>query len=289
MVIEVGDYKMTAKDFADQLARRISNFDALAAREESNISRTKEQISQDFIFSSILKTWAKKNNIEVTQKALTIEINQIRENFPDDLSFRRELAEQGLSYNEWENKVRDNLIEKEVFKQIANKMNPVQEDEIKAYYQSNAEKFKVGERIYLRQIVLAQEIDANEVQSSLAKKPFIELAKEFSIAPEKTQGGLVGWVEKGVFEVFDKGFSLPLNKPSEIIKSSFGFHILLVEKKERPGLKPLPEVREFIIKTINASKEQAFFSSWLDEQLRSTKVLKNKSAIDAMRIETRND
>ena len=55
-----------------------------------------------------------------------------------------------------------------------------------------------------------------------------DLAKKYSISPEGSQGGNVGWFEKGLSDVFEPAFHIKVGRRSPVVKSAFGYHIFEV-------------------------------------------------------------
>lgn len=281
---------MSSKQFADELARRLSKYDALTAKDPKVVTQTKVTIANDFIMSSILQSWASKNGITISKEQLESEIKSVRSGFPDDFSFREELSKQGLSVNQWQKTLEVRLIEKAVLEKIQHDIPEPSEESIKKHYEESRLKYKHQEKIYLQQIVLSEKSDAIKIQSALKSgKTFDSLAKQFSITPESNQNGIVGWIEKGTLEVFDKAFSLNIGTPSEIIQSPYGFHIMLVLKKTPAGIPPLNSIHNQIKRELKSQAEQSHFKNWLEKQVRSTHVFKDQQIIDKMAVETRKE
>lgn len=286
-VVQVNERTLSAKDFADQLARKLKNFDALAAKDPNNVKRAKEDIIRVFILQVLTEDYAKANQIVVEDSELEKEINLVRSSYPDDLSFRRVLAEESLSMSDWKEHLRQTLISRKVFKKLSEKVQPPTPAEIQKYYEDNKSLYKRKERIYLRQIILDELSKAQSVREELKRKDFVDLARKYSVAPEAKSGGLVGWVEKGSVDIFDKAFNLPVGGMSQVLESSYGFHIFKVERKTGPGFATLDEVKDQISQTLMGKKEQAEFAAWLDKQIRASRVLRDNDLLAAISVETR--
>lgn len=284
-VEQVNDHVLTARQFSNQLARRLRNFDALAAKDPNNIHRVKEEILRDFLVKSLTLDWARSQSIVISEAMLDKEVEKLRSNYPDDLSFRRALAQEDISFSEWRESLRYTLIEREVFKKINEKVSPPKEEEIKRYYEDQKDRFKKKEQIYIRQIVVDEEAKADAIKTDLKTTDFALLAKKFSLTPEGKEGGVVGWIEKGSVDYFDPLFSA--GSGLQKIKSPFGIHLIRVEKKAPAATQPLSEVRAQIVRALKAQREQAEYTAWLDAQLRSSKVLKDHELINSIRVDTR--
>ena len=284
-VAKVNDHVLTTKQFANQLARRLKNFDALAAKDSNNIHRIKEDILREFVVKSLTLDWARAQSIVISESELDKEVDKLRANYPDDLSFRRVLAQENLSFSEWREELRYVLVEREVFKKLNEKIKPPAEEEIKRYYEDHKDRYKRKERIYMRQIVVDEAAKADAIKANLKTADFAELAKKYSITPEGKAGGVVGWIEKGTVDYFDPLFSA--GAQLQTIKSPFGIHLIKVEKKAPASILPLEEARPQIIRALRAQREQAEYVAWLDAQLRSSKVLKDYDLMNSIRIDTR--
>jgi peptidyl-prolyl cis-trans isomerase C len=285
-VIEINDKSMTAKEFSDKLANRLKKYDALVAKDPNTLARTKEDILREFVMAAISENYAKSQNISVSDEELEKEINSVRSNYPDDLSFRRVLSEEGKSFVDWKKELKQTLLQRKVFATLNSKVLPPTPEEIRKTYEENKERFKRKERIYLRQIVLDELSKAQAVKEESRKKDFSELAKKFSVAPEGKAGGLVGWVEKGSVDIFDKAFNLPIGGISQVLESTYGFHIFKVERRAPQGYASIEEVKDILVQEIQGRKEQGEFANWLDKQIRATRVLRNNDLIKSIVVET---
>lgn len=286
-IITVNKSVMTAKDFSEELARRLKNFNSLEAKDPNIVSRAKEEIISQYIIKILIRDFCNSVGISVSEAELDKEINKIRSSFPDDFSFRSSLASEGISFATWKEDLRDTLLNQKLFQSFQDKIQKPLDSDLQRIYEANKDKYNRKERIFLRQIVMDDLAKAESIKDELKKKDFSELAKKYSVSPEAKNGGLIGWVEKNSIDIFDKAFALPVGGMSTILESAYGFHIFKVEKKEPPGVLPFTEVKNLILSTYMAQKEQALFTEWLDKQIRSSKVLKNNDLIKNISVETK--
>jgi peptidyl-prolyl cis-trans isomerase C len=124
---------------------------------------------------------------------------------------------------------------------------------LKKFYDNNAELFTTSPRIKARHINTRTEEEAQAALKEIMNgRDFIEVATERNIDSSKSKGGDLGWVKKGVmvkpFE--DALFSLKKGQTSDIIKTSFGYHIIKVEEIEKGKIRPFDTVREEIKKRL---------------------------------------
>src|ERR1700730_5906470 len=153
--------------------------------------------------------------------------------------------------------------------------------EVQAYYNSHQEQYQVKEQVKVRHILIqvpagadaktdgAAKAKAEDIlKQSTAGGNFAELAAKNSDDPgSKTQGGELGWLDRGkTVPEFDKtAFTLAPGQTSDLVKTQFGFHILQVEDKKTAHLRSLAEVKPEIVPVLEQQKagaaEQTFASS----------------------------
>jgi peptidyl-prolyl cis-trans isomerase C len=287
VIAKVNSRTLTLKDFSNRLGRRLKDLDSLSAKSSENLSFIKEEIIKNFITRSLVLDYAESKGLSVSNQELDVETARLRAAYPDDVTFRRTLAEENISFSEWQEQLRARLVEKKVFELISEKIKPPSIEELRLYYQQNLDSFKTKERVYLRQIVVEEQGKADHLKNELKKQSLETLAKKYSIAPEGKAGGLVGWISKGEVDFFDPVFSYKLGTPGPIFKSPFGFHIVQIERKSAPSTLALEEVRARIERTLRAQKEQALYTEWLDAQLRSSRVWRDYNLINSVRVDTK--
>ena len=119
------------------------------------------------------------------------------------------------------------------------------DEQIAEYYSDHPDEFKTEKTVEARHILF--KVDANADPKTVAQKkekamevykmakdgkPFDELAKKYSEGPTREQGGYLGTFsrDKMVQPFADKAFSMQPGEISEPVRTSFGWHIIKVEK-----------------------------------------------------------
>ncbi|RZA26446.1 MAG: hypothetical protein EOP10_03570, partial [Proteobacteria bacterium] len=106
------------------------------------------------------------------------------------------------------------------------------DEQIRAYYNANRSKMVEPQRVVIRQIVLGSEDDAKSLRDRVNPGNFAQMAREHSISPEAKTGGLLGPFAKGDLpSVFDVAFEMKPGTIQGILKSTYGFHIVMLERK----------------------------------------------------------
>lgn len=114
----------------------------------------------------------------------------------------------------------------------------VSEQELAAYCATRASEYDVPERIVLRQILVATDNEARDIQRRLLKEPrsFEALARTRSRAPEAATGGLMGVFARGELprELEAASFALAAGESSGPVATTLGHHVLRVDER-RPA------------------------------------------------------
>lgn len=288
VTVDVNGKQMTAQALSQELAYRLKDQDALSAKDPKLVKVTKERIVEDFIVHTLTEEWARQNGVIAKKEDIEDHIRAAQRSFPDDLAFQQALAEEGTTFKAWRDRLENTVLQKLVAQKLASNLTPPTEAEMQAYYNQNRQQFTVAETAQVRQILVETESDAKSIEDQLKKgKRMAELAKKFSISPEGPQGGMVGWVEKGMTDVFEPAFRMKMGTRSPVVKSSFGYHIFEVAGRKPARSKTYNEAKDDIKRILMEKKEQAAYLSWLEEQVRKARVFKDQEFIDALKVETR--
>jgi peptidyl-prolyl cis-trans isomerase D len=155
---------------------------------------------------------------------------------------------------------------------------PVTAQDLQAYYDQHRDEYRLPEQVNVRHILIKTplpgpdgKVDPKGVDEARKKAEdvlkqlksganFADLAKKYSEDPGSAkEGGSLGLIGKGrTVPEFEKvAFSLPKGGTSELVQSSYGFHIIHVDDKQDAHVKSLDEVKgqiEPIIKQQKAAR-----------------------------------
>jgi len=177
----------------------------------------------------------------------------------------------------------------------------VSRDDLLAYYNQRRDEFRVPDRVNVRHILIKTspgsdgKPDPKNVEEARKKAQdllkqlkggakFDELAKQYSEDPGSAKnGGSLGWIIRGqtVPEFEKAAFSLPKGATSDLVQSSYGFHIIRVDDKEEAHIKTFEEVKDQIesrIRQQSATRATDAAASALLNQARSAGLEKAAAA-----------
>jgi peptidyl-prolyl cis-trans isomerase D len=177
----------------------------------------------------------------------------------------------------------------------------VTQSDLTSYYEQHRDEYRVPEQVDVRHILLKTpaagpdgKVDQKAEDAARAKAEdvlkqvkaggnFAELAKKYSEDTSAKEGGALGWIGKGstVPEFEKAAFSLPKGGTSDLVKSSFGFHIIHVDEKQEAHVKTLDEVKSQIEPLIKQQKAGEAAQRAADQFLADAKASSLEKAASA--------
>jgi len=217
-----------------------------------------------------------EKNITVTEEQVTDLIQTIADQRNQTVAeLETAIAQQGLTLADLKKQVSfklqvDNLLETEMPDAT------VTETDAKAFYDDNPQHFDQPEQVKASHVLSGKRgiteaeypAELEKIQAAQARlnagESFAEVARDASACPSSAQGGDLGFFGKGQMDpAFEKAaFALEVGETSEIVKSSFGYHIIKVTDKRAAGHAPFEEVKDQITHYLTQQKQQAFWGDY---------------------------
>ncbi len=241
----------------------------------------KKNVLNELIEETAIAWEAKRREIKIAEEELDKAIKDVEQDYPDD-SFKKILADQGVSYERWKSQLRFKLLLAKVTEELSRDVPPPQENMIWAYFEKRKEDFQQQAQVHLEQIVVKTKEDGELILAELEKgRSFGELARTYSFTPEANQGGNLGFVSKGVMppQLEKAIFKLKVGKPSRIIESEYGFHVVRILEKRPEKMQTYEEARPKIIAMLTRKDREVRFSNWRQETLPKMKIERNHALL----------
>lgn len=141
--------------------------------------------------------------------------------------------------------------------------------EAKEFYEANPHQFSRGATVSAKHILVEDEAKCQKIRESIEKgeKEFEEAAREFSTCPSGQRGGDLGEFGKGqmVPEFEQAAFDAEIGRIVGPVKTTFGYHLIKVEKKNEAVTVPFEEVQEKIRQTILQQKQSEAYTGKVEE------------------------
>ena len=249
------------------------------------IKRFEEEVLDGMITEKIMDLRAKELNISISAAELEDKIKEIKKDYGKNFSSL--LARENVQYEKWKEDLEKEMLLQKLIAMDVNANIKVSEDEAEDYYNEHRNHYKTESRVRVAQIVVRDLATAKKIEARLkAGEDFASVAARVSIGPEAHRGGDLGFIARQIMpEPLDKTiFSLPVNKISPIVQSSYGFHIFKVLEIQPARIGNFTDVKEYVIADIRSQKEEAAFISWI-EALKLKAVIKKKTNISVKKVQ----
>ncbi len=253
---------------------------------EEKTAAARKEFLEKVINDKLILGEAKRKQVIVKDPEVDEMMADVRNKFPSREAFLRAIEDQGLTEKKLWNRFRDQLMtQKLVAYEVKSKVS-VSPGEVNEYYKGHSLDFVQNDRVHLQHILIRTSSRPEEEAKTLAEnllsqleagRSFEELAQLNSDGAEASEGGDMGWVEKGQLmgEIDEKVFALEQGQIAGPVKSSLGYHIFKVLERNRFSVKPLAEVRGQV--------QDVLFKEKLDERLESWMRSLKKNAYISIR------
>ena len=234
-VLTINDDKINFKQFKKELTGqkkifRIHNTQELKPEE---LIWVKNRVLDEIIKNTLLKQQLARNNIIADEKEIDRALNKASEGYAQG-SLKNSLKLEGISIEDWRRSIKNKVLINKLIRLHVNSKVSVSDKELRDYFEKTNNKFHKKEQVRALHIMVESEEEIREIQKELRQKQksFSDLAREFSLGPEGSKGGDLGYFETGQMpEEFDEVFKLKINKVSNIIRTPYGFHLFKVVDK----------------------------------------------------------
>ncbi|HUF17764.1 MAG TPA: peptidylprolyl isomerase [Thermoanaerobaculia bacterium] len=180
----------------------------------------------------------------------------------------------------------------------------VPESDIRALYETTKNNYRTVEKIHARHIIASPAggsvlnstgDNATSDEAALAKInriakeigegriSFADAAMQFSEDASAPKGGDLGWFNRGMmvgpFE--EAAFALEPGKMSGVVKTDFGYHLILLEGRRPAGIAPFEEVRYQVREQILAERANQIMAgvTRLTQELRASSQINVNPAL----------
>jgi len=230
----------------------------------------------------------RKYNIEVSDEEIQKTIERIKEaNFFTEEEFREELAKDGLTFEGYQESLKDQMLRTKLVNQEIKSKIVITGDDIKTYYDSHPEEYGGKIKYHLRNIILktppmpdemlmrtAAKI-MNEVLIDLNKgELFEEVGKKYKEELSIIDGGDVGAFELDELspEIGEAVKGLKAGEITSVIKTDMGYQIFFIKDVENIHGRSIEDVSDEIERKIYNKTIEKRFQFWLDDLREKTNI-----------------
>jgi parvulin-like peptidyl-prolyl isomerase len=207
---------------------------------------------------------------------------EIQSRYMDRMTLQKTLQAEGITYEAHRKQIRERIIigflsHKNVSSEVI-----ISPHKVEAFYIAHTNDFKMQDEVKLRMIVLTNTPSleapqpkklAEEILAKLKEgTEFGQLAAVYSQVSQRREKG--EWMERAILrkEIADAAFKLKAGEYSDVIETSDGCYIVLVEDIKSSHMKSLGEVRDQIEGTLKLEERARLEKQWLAKLKKKTFV-----------------
>jgi peptidyl-prolyl cis-trans isomerase SurA len=223
----------------------------------------------------------KKIGFIIDEDAVDAAVEEIKnKNNIGDEQLQIMLEREGRSLDSYKNHIRDQILISKISRfEIGNRVK-ISEKRIIEYYKQHRKDLWQDGKVKARHILFIAERGSSEKirreKFELAKNvlneirrgnDFAELAKEYSEDVSASNGGDVGYVQRGqmVPEFEEVVFRLKPGKVSDIVETEYGYHIIKVEEILSGKTLTFKDSKERIYQILSVEKQKQAYDDWMKE------------------------
>ncbi len=282
MAVVNGD-KITQADVDKEIQpqlERLSSMGQGGPRADKMKQQLRKRGLEMIIMQKLLTEKVEEKNIEISQDEIDEKFAEIAEQSGRSMDeIKQQAMQHGMSAADMDDKMKMGLaVEKLIEKEMEGSIENADEEEAKAFFEENKDKYSKPEMVKASHILISTRELKDDAEKAEAKKKaeeilakikeggnFEELAKEYSDCPSKSQGGDLGFFpkERMVPEFSEAAFALEPGEISDVVETQFGYHIIKVADQKDPETNAYEDVKDEIKQTMLNQKKREFANNYM--------------------------
>ncbi len=253
----------------------------------AQLEQLKEMVLESMIDNVLMYQIAKENGYTPTENELNEELQKTKERFADDTAYQKALNQQGMTEADLREELEVQMTKYKFEQDKFGEQTTVEPSEVKAFYEDNPEQFEQPEQVRASHILIKLSEEATEEDKQAAKEKlmdakeriengeeFSEVAREVSEGPSSKRGGDLNYFGRGqmVPEFEEAVFNMEVGELSEIVETSFGYHLIKKTDAKEAMTVPFEEVEQDIKTHLERTKLQEAKKAFLEEKKQNADI-----------------
>jgi len=185
------------------------------------------------------------------------------------LDAQKNMYEYNAEFKAQLQKVKEDMLVNFAMSKTLEGVKPATEDEIKAFYEENKERFVAGESVSASHILVDSEEKAKELLEKIkaGEISFEDAARNESSCPSSENGGNLGEFTKGqMVPEFDEAvFKMNVGEISQPVKTQFGYHLIKLNAKNEEKTYGFDEIKGQLGDLVMKDKQQKAYQSKINQ------------------------
>jgi peptidyl-prolyl cis-trans isomerase C len=261
-----------------------------AVQDDPRAQAVLRQILDNLIDRELLLQEAKTLKMTVPPQQVDEEMQQLIGKFPSKEALDEALKAQNVTLDALKKDMEGQFLRRQLVKQEVFDKVSVDPNEYQPFYEKNKDRYTEEEQVRARHILIkvaqgASRDDENRLKKRAnealkrAKKgeDFAKLAKEFSEDSSKDEGGDLGFFARGqlVPEFEQVAFAMQPGQVSDLVRTSFGYHIIKVEDHKPAKTLSFEEAQDQVKEDVRREHTLARYQEYMAG-------LRNKASIEVL-------
>lgn len=243
------------------------------------------QALEQFVTDKLLEAEVREAGIQVSEADVDRYIEQVKKNNRlTDADLKTALGRENQTLASYKASVKAEMEKSDLIDRQIRRRVTISDDDVERYYKLNSSKYRSNDRARIRHILLTlpENAPSEQVQSVMAKgkqlyqriaagEDFAALAREHSQGAGHTEGGDIGWVDRGslIAGIEEVAFQkLSVGQVSEPFRTGMGVHIVKLEARDAGNPVPLSSVAPRIKEELLNKALEERFAKWVKSDLR---------------------
>lgn len=264
---QVNGKRIYVKDFENEFRRITLDIEEEQIEYEEQMKLLKKELLLIMIDKELLIQEAKSKGIKAGDDDLEIYLNDLARGYPPE-KFPMESYLKDPAYKGQRSLILEGILIKKLIQKLIEPVIHVSEKEIREFFLAHKNEFDRNKMFRARQIVVESEVEARQILGLLKSgHDFTELAKKWSLSPDKDTGGDLGFFELGQMppEFDEVVLNLKKGEISDVVQSDYGYHIFQLIDVLEPQKATWEDAKPRIEQILMAQKRDDAFQNLLAE------------------------
>jgi len=282
---------------------KVQNPDLFKEENKTDLLKTEAQIIEYIISNKLIEKYAAENKISFTEAEFTTEYEMLQSSsFATKEEFLKYLADNSISEDLLKEQLRNQLLASKVYDKITAGVT-VADAVISKYYEDNKVSLYTNlEQIKISHILVkfgdqdtskkTREVALEKINMVKQKikdgETFENMANKYSEDENSnTLAGEIGYFSKGqlVVEFENAAFVMAVGQVSDVVETTYGFHLIKVTDKKASSIKTLDEVKVAIKEELETTLKDQKFAAFI-QTLKDAASIKYSKIIEEINAAT---
>lgn len=237
-------------------------------KQEELIKKVKGDLLEALIEQSLTQQEARRYGISISEDEIdnAVESVKARRSLTQE-EFEKALSYEGMTIEVYRENIKKQLLHARIINVAVKSKVVITDTDIQTYYNNHIAEYAGKKKHHLRNILMRDREEIGEIKRRLDEnQSFVILAKQFSMAPNASDGGDLGLFDISNFtpQIRESISKLEKGEYTDIIQTAQGFQIFFIEDIVLDGNRTLEQAADEIEGILYQEEVEKKFQSWLE-------------------------